>query len=158
MQQQIVTNPEPGIRQRGELSLGTILLVEDEDFVRNVTCKILRVAGYEVFATRTVEEAAKVFIEQSSSIALLLADIVLPKRSGSDLARELRALRPDLKVMLISGYPRAQVGALLPPDSDFSYLEKPFSAETLVKEISRVLRGAPQPLRSLLRADLRRAF
>ena len=135
------------------VSAGAILLVEDEDFVRNVTCEILRFAGYEVLAARTAADAARVFREQPASIALLLADVVLPDRNGSELAGELRAMQSELKVMLISGYPRARISSLLGPESGFSYLEKPFSAETLVRKISEVLQeSAKQPKSYMVRS------
>lgn len=125
-----------------------ILLVEDEDFVRNVTCEVLRHAGYEVFTARNAGEAARIFAEWKDSVALLIADVVLPGRTGRHLARELRALQPELKVILTSGYPQ---GRLVVPDSEAGellYLEKPFSLEALIRKVWLALHGkwaeAPQ--------------
>jgi two-component system, cell cycle sensor histidine kinase and response regulator CckA len=139
MQSEIAFGREPELaRKRGEGARHTILVVEDEDFVRNVTCEVLQFAGYEVLAARDAAEAAALFAE-SSRVTLLLTDVVLPGRTGGELARELRAMHPELKVILISGYPQGRVKTVSLQESGVLYLEKPFSAEGLIRKVWRAL-------------------
>jgi two-component system cell cycle sensor histidine kinase/response regulator CckA len=84
-------------------SRGTILLVEDENFLREVTCEILESAGYRVLKTRNAKEAISAFTEYKTIVRLLLTDVVLPGENGRDLANELRSVSPKLKVVFISG-------------------------------------------------------
>jgi len=84
---------------------GTILLVEDEAFLREVTCEILESAGYRVLKTRNATEAASAFYQYKTIVKLLLTDVVLPGQNGRDLANDLRSVCRELKVIFISGYP-----------------------------------------------------
>ena len=84
---------------------GTILLVEDEAFLRDATCDILESAGYRVLKTQNAAEAISVFSEYNAIVRLLLTDVVLPGQNGRDLANELRSVCPKLRIIFISGYP-----------------------------------------------------
>jgi CheY-like chemotaxis protein len=84
---------------------GTILLVEDESFLREVTCEILESAGYRVLKARTAAEAISAFDEYKTIVRLLLTDVVLPGQNGCDLATDLRSISPKLKIIFTSGYP-----------------------------------------------------
>ena len=95
----LVRNAEP---HRGH---GTILLVEDESFLREVTCEILESAGYRVLKARTAAEAISAFDEYKTIVRLLLTDVVLPGQNGRDLATDLRSVSPKLKIIFTSGYP-----------------------------------------------------
>jgi two-component system cell cycle sensor histidine kinase/response regulator CckA len=128
---------QAGLARKEDDPRQTILLVEDEDFVRKVTCEVLRFAGYEVLPARNAIEAAAIFAHWKQRVALLLSDVVLPGRTGGELARELRAIDPALKVILISGYPQGRLST--PPAREFQYLEKPFSATTLMQKVWLVL-------------------
>jgi two-component system cell cycle sensor histidine kinase/response regulator CckA len=117
----------------------TILLVEDEGFVRQVTCEILGLAGYEVLKARNGVEARCAFQQHGESIQLLLTDVVLPGENGRDLATYLKTLQPGLKTIFISGYPENTVSRNgLQPEGVF-YLPKPFSVESLMQKVREVL-------------------
>ena len=83
----------------------TILLVEDESFLREVTCEILESVGYRVLKARTAAEAISAFDEYKTIVRLLLTDVVLPGQNGRDLATDLRSVSPKLKIIFTSGYP-----------------------------------------------------
>jgi len=87
----------------------TILLVEDEAFVREVACEILRVAGYRVLPARNAAEAVPAFLAHREEVQLLLTDVVLPDRNGRDLAFELVTLGHAFRIIFISGYPENSV-------------------------------------------------
>lgn len=82
---------------------GTILLVEDENYLRDVTSDVLESAGYRVLKTRNAAEAIAAFSEYKTIVRLLLTDVVLPGQNGRDLANDLRGICPKLRIIFISG-------------------------------------------------------
>ncbi len=117
----------------------TILLVEDEHFVREVTAEVLVFAGYQVLKARTAAEAATAFRGCGENVQLLLTDVVLPGRNGRALASDLRTAHPGLKTIFISGYPENEVTKLGLQEPGLFYLPKPFSVASLVKKVRQVL-------------------
>ena len=116
----------------------TILLVEDEDAVRDLACRALEGFGYRVISARSGKEALEVWGRQTGMPDLLVTDVVMPQMSGPDLARALTALAPDIKVLYISGY----VGdAFSSGESEpgIDLLPKPFTPERLARKIREVL-------------------
>ena len=118
---------------------GTILLVEDERFLREVTGEILESAGYRVLKTRSAAEAASVFGEYKTIVRLLLTDVVLPGQNGRDLANALRSVCPKLKIIFISGYPENVVTEQGIQEEGMFYLPKPFSLQSLTRKVKQVL-------------------
>lgn len=119
----------------------TVLLVEDEHFVREVTREILQAAGYSVLAFPSAADAKRVVGRDDTEIHLLLTDVVLPDQNGLDLATDLISLCPELKIVFISGYPENIVTRSGLARRGVSYLPKPYSAETLTETIREVLAG-----------------
>jgi DNA-binding NtrC family response regulator len=117
----------------------TILLVEDEAFVREVTGEVLASAGYTVLKAGNAEEALWTFCRHEGEVHLLLTDVVMPGKSGRDLAAELRSLSPGMKTIVTSGY--SESVALLDggQDSSVSFLAKPFSVQSLMQKIREML-------------------
>jgi two-component system, cell cycle sensor histidine kinase and response regulator CckA len=117
----------------------TILLVEDEPFLREVTCEILESAGYRVLKTRNAAEATSAFSEYKTIVRLLLTDVVLPGQNGRDLANDLRAACPKLRILFISGYPENVVTRNGIQEDGMFYLPKPFSLQSLTHKVAHVL-------------------
>jgi CheY-like chemotaxis protein len=128
--------------------VGTILLVEDEAPVRCLTRDYLQRLGYRVVEAASGVEALAAWDQQGASIDLLLTDMIMPDGiSGRDLAAQLRARRPGLPVLCISGYTasaeRPALGELV---EGARLLHKPFSVQTLSRAVSECLdAAAPQP-------------
>jgi len=120
-------------------SRGTILIVEDEDAVRNLAMRILRREGYTVYVASNAAEAEAVFAGSGTEIALLVSDLVLPGISGIDLAKRLRDKRPALGVLLMSGYTDRDVGAFQREMDGVSFLQKPFTPDSLVGCVGELL-------------------
>jgi CheY-like chemotaxis protein len=112
----------------------TILVVEDEPQVRQLTQRILQNHGYRVL---TVEHSpdALTLLENDPEIDLLLTDMVMPQLSGLQLAEKARSLRPGLRILYMSGYPRDlwERGEI---DPNLPLLEKPFDASTLLGRVA----------------------
>ncbi len=119
----------------------TILLVEDEPLIRELSRDMLERQGYRVILASNAKEAEQ-FGHSAGSFDLLITDAVMPNITGTELARRLRAAHPGLKVLYISGY------ADDPPERDESgaegtaFLQKPFSADSLGRKIRQILRRA----------------
>ena len=121
----------------------TILLVEDEDAVREVTRHVLESAGYLVLEASSAEQGLAAFHRFEGSIHLLLTDVVMPGMSGTELAARLESLRPGFITMFMSGYSgRALAHPTL--NAPNFYLQKPFSISIL---LSRVAEALSLPLR-----------
>jgi two-component system cell cycle sensor histidine kinase/response regulator CckA len=117
----------------------TILLVEDEDAVRNLTRRCLQASGYEVLEAANAEEALDVASRHSGRLHLLVTDVIMPGASGPDLSRQLRARRPDLRVLFVSGYTDAAVASHGVLENGAAFLQKPFTPDALARKVREVL-------------------
>jgi CheY-like chemotaxis protein len=124
----------------------TVLVVEDNDLVRNLTREALQQYGYRVIEAPNGELALKISREYPQVIHLLLTDVVMPGINGRELAEKLLVLRPDMKVLFMSGYTDnaiVQYGILEP---GLSFIEKPFSPDLLAGRVHQVLNNRPDSL------------
>lgn len=119
----------------------TILLVEDEGFVRKVTAEVLESVGYKLMIARGGVEALDA-CRKSQPIHLLLADVVLPGMSGRELANEFEVLRPHARVLLMSGYTGQMAWSAQSPYRN-AYLAKPFSMTVLLRKVREALDANP---------------
>lgn len=120
---------------------GTILLVEDDDDLRELVSSMLAPAGYTVLAAASGTEALSIAEENLGSIALLLSDVVLRGSiNGPELARQLRVQRPDLKVLFVSGYSETLMAGAEESGLNQDLLEKPFTADELRQKVRLILK------------------
>ena len=119
--------------------LETILVVEDEDGVRDLARDILEAKGYTVLWARDGAEALRICEQHSGPIHLMLTDVVMPEMTGRQLADRLAVLRPAIKVLYMSGYTDNAVvhHGVLDPGTVF--LQKPFSAAVLARKVREIL-------------------
>ena len=116
---------------------GTILLVEDDNIVREASGEFLQTVGYRVLKAGVADEAVALFCKHLHEVQVLIADLVLPGQNGRRLASYLKELQPDFRTIFISGYPEHMIGGSLKTSSDCCYLAKPFSLEALLKKVQR---------------------
>jgi two-component system, cell cycle sensor histidine kinase and response regulator CckA len=117
----------------------TVLLVEDDALVRQVTRQLLEMSGFRVLAAEDSEEALRICREFEGSIELLLTDVVMPGGSGRELAESAHGIRPQMKLLYTSGYTDDAIlrhGLLA---SGIAFLHKPFTRESLVRKVREVL-------------------
>ncbi|CCG39654.1 hybrid sensor histidine kinase/response regulator [Magnetospirillum molischianum] len=117
---------------------GTILLAEDEDAVRLFGARALRNKGYTVIEARSGEQAAE-FLRGPNPIDLLISDVVMPGMDGVTLAGLARTERPQVRVILISGYSEDVARDGIGPDAGFAFLPKPFSLAQLAGAVKQAL-------------------
>jgi len=122
----------------------TILVVEDEDQVRAVVCNILKRYGYQVMEARGHEDALA-WAEKPGPLHLLLTDVVMPGMGGRALARRITALRPDIRVLFMSGYTDNAIGHHGVLDPGVMLLEKPITPEPLARKVRHALEVARPP-------------
>jgi CheY-like chemotaxis protein len=141
-----VEAPVPAALAEGEegdrgLRNATILLVEDEDQVRKLARAFLERQGYRVVEAASGPEALKTLEEYAGRIDLLLTDMVMPQMNGAALAERVKAMRPEIRILFMSGY--TEVGVEIPEllSGEGQFLQKPFSASTLDRKVREALRG-----------------
>jgi CheY-like chemotaxis protein len=116
----------------------TILLVEDEAALLFVNTRALEMFGYKALTAKNGPEALTLWEQKSEEIDLLLTDMRMPKGiTGLELARKLRATKPSLKVVIMSGYSLEIVRDCAEGQTDFIFLAKPFSLQTLSETLRR---------------------
>ena len=121
----------------------TLLVVEDEEFIRAGMCEFLRSLGYTVFSASSGEDALSVASEHER-VDLLITDVVMPKMSGRELSQMLASLRPDLKIIHMSGYTDDAVLRHGIHELGATFLQKPFSLGTLARRVRDTLNQEPQ--------------
>ncbi|MCB0211033.1 MAG: response regulator [Anaerolineae bacterium] len=131
----VIPQTEPGFE--------TILLVEDEDMIRDLARRTLSKSGYVVLEAKNGHEALEVSNQYAGQIHLLLTDVIMPgKMPGDQLAESIVALRPNTKVLYISGHTKDIISTqdIMKQNSDF--LQKPFTPNTLIHKVREVLTTA----------------
>ncbi len=118
----------------------TVLIVEDEEAVRELASEFIESAGYTVLTAKDGVEALALAEQSDEPIHLLLTDVVMPKMRGPELAKRLKGLRNSMRVVYMSGYLEYNRG-----NEDFLeegfFLQKPFSRDTLVRKVGEALRN-----------------
>jgi len=127
-------------RPASDTASGTILLVEDEDALRAVACRLLERAGYEVIVAPSSAEALVAAADHPHPIDLLLTDVIMPTMPGPQLAERMRRQRPGLRVLFMSGFAQPILDSSKTLDEGVDLIEKPFSAETLLARVGQAIR------------------
>jgi len=121
-----------------------ILLVEDEADVRRLVREMLRSEGYAVIEAVDQHHAIDLFQRPDQEVDLVLTDVVMPNMSGPELADRLRTIRPDIKVLFMSGYPRDKFEQTRKRGETFHFIQKPLYSKTLAAKVRGVLDGEPK--------------
>jgi CheY-like chemotaxis protein len=128
--------PQAEERLRGR---ETVLVVEDEDAVREFAARALRQYGYNVLVAGRAQEALLIAAEHPGSIDLVLTDVIMPRTSGPGLMTKLHELRPGARVIFMSGFTENALGHHGVLESSHPFLQKPFSPATLARKIRETL-------------------
>jgi PAS domain S-box-containing protein len=126
----------PSVLPRGD---ETVLLIEDDAVVRQLTARILRRQGYKVLVATQANEALQLAADHTTRIDLFLSDVVMPGESGPSVIERLSAVRPRAKVLFVSGYPGDDISRRGIDEASFRFLAKPYSSEQLAQRVRQVL-------------------
>jgi PAS domain S-box-containing protein len=136
---------EAGASRRPQAGSETILLVEDEETVRSLARTILQRSGYRVLEARSSGDALVIGEQHPATIHLLLTDVIMPKLSGRQLSERLRAIRPGIKVLFMSGYTDGAVAHHGVLEDGVAFLQKPITPNALARKVREVLDAGLQP-------------
>ena len=127
---------EPRLMPRGT---ETILVAEDEPMVRSFAVRTLEKGGYTVLAASDGEEALRVFEENRTAISLVILDAIMPKLTGHEVYRRIKAVHPETKVIFCTGYDPETAQSSFIVQENVALIEKPFDADTLLRAVREVL-------------------
>jgi two-component system cell cycle sensor histidine kinase/response regulator CckA len=136
---------ESYVNVRGD---GTILLVDDDDAVRETARLMLKSIGYDVLAASSGAEALSLFAQHGSSVRGVLLDLSMPEMDGRDVFRALLRAQPELKVLLMSGFDRREALRGFGPVRPQGFLQKPLHLEVLRGALGKLLLGVPKRARA----------
>ena len=119
--------------------VGRVLLVEDEDAVRNFAARALSRQGYEVLEAGTGVEALEIMQREQRPVDLVVSDVIMPEMDGPTLLKELRKTKPDLKFIFVSGYPDDAFRKSLDDGEQYAFLPKPFTLPQLAAKVKEEL-------------------
>jgi DNA-binding NtrC family response regulator len=129
----------PAAPAKSERASETLLLVEDEVGLRTVVDESLRQEGYRVLLAANGMDALEVAAQHEGPIQLLITDVIMPFVSGPELAQSLRTLRPETRVLYISGYTADKFADHPRVDPDLALLQKPFKLVDLAQKVRDLL-------------------
>jgi len=117
----------------------TLLVAEDDEIIRTLTSSILSEFGYTVIVAKDGIDAVSVFQENRDRINLLLLDVIMPRKSGKDAYEEMRSIKPDIKVLFISGYSADMISKEGILEKGSGFISKPVSPSELLRKVREVL-------------------
>jgi len=139
--QAVQTKKSQPADEKGLDGTETILLVEDEDVVRDLARRALERRGYTVLAPRLPKQALRLMQQYVGPVSLLVTDVVMPEMNGRELAAQITALRPNIRVLYISGYTDDVISTHGVLEQGIVLLPKPFGPKELVQKVRQVLDG-----------------
>jgi len=134
--------PARGDRRSRFAAEPTVLVVDDEETPRSVTCRMIRSLGYATRTARDGREALRYIQQHPGEIRLVLTDVIMPYMDGGELAERVRDLHPRLPIVLISAYPVGRIADLVAAYPELPFLEKPLTPEGLHRVLTPLL-GQP---------------
>jgi len=127
----------------GELGgMETILLVEDEDLVSDVTKRILERGGYTVLTAANGKEALNVYLKKRDKISLVILDLIMPEMGGKECLAKLREIDPNAKILLTSGYYKSGIANEAIECGAEAFIKKPYQSKRMLAAVRKVLDSA----------------
>jgi PAS domain S-box-containing protein len=131
--------PEPEKRLPARSGRETVLVAEDDATVRSFMTELLCQQGYAVVAAVDGEDAVAKFTENSASVQLLILDVMMPRKNGMEVYQEIQKIRPEIKVIFASGYPKDLVNKKWVLDEGLSVIQKPVAPTELLERVRSLL-------------------
>lgn len=123
----------------GDNTTGTVLLVDDEEMGLQAGEQMLKALGYKVLVARCGDEAIQLCQENKERIGLTILDVTMPGMSGVDVCRKLKEVKPDMKIILSSGYTLQYLTETTAVQGYDVFLEKPFGIDMLSEKLKEIL-------------------
>lgn len=119
----------------------TILVAEDDDYVRDLINQILTNAGYKVILSRDGKEALSEFIKHKNEISLAILDVIMPFKNGGEVFNEIRIINPSIKVIFLSGYSTEIIDNNVRTSKQATFMAKPVPPRELLLKVRQILDG-----------------
>lgn len=132
-------SPAPPTPEKPIRGSGTILVVDDEPFILDITCEGLKEIGYSVFSARNGRAAVDIYKSHGSQVDLVILDLIMPEMDGDETFHRLQAINPDVRVLLTSGYDYNHRVEALRQKGCRGFIQKPFNMNQLSQKVSRLL-------------------
>jgi two-component system cell cycle sensor histidine kinase/response regulator CckA len=145
-------SPENTAAAGNQPARATLLLAEDDAAVRGFLQALLEQAGYQVLAAGNGRQALALCTDYAGVIHALITDVVMPETNGRELAERACSIRPDLKVVVVSGYVDRGLKQKDSPHPRFAFLQKPFTEESLFEVLADLQIPFPAPKAELVHA------
>lgn len=129
--------------QKSQTGTSTVLLVDDDEGIRGLLRDTLEGSGYRVLEARFTSDALLIGRRHDGPIHAMIADVMMPGINGRELADMFTALRPQMKVLYISGYPLEVVREKLRQPDMAAFLQKPFAPDALLRKVRELLEAPP---------------
>ena len=136
-----VSNERNAVTGKFKCGSGRVLIVEDEEIVLDLASSILNSSGYEVETAASVKQAEKIFKGLSGEVDIIVSDVILTDGNGVDLVEKLRKIKPELRVVFMSGYIGEDATKFDERVPDSYFVPKPFSIDSLTGAVSEALHG-----------------
>ena len=134
--------PTRGDRRSPFTTEPTVLVVDDEETPRSVTCRMVHGLGYQTHTARDGREALRHIQQHPGEVRLVLTDLIMPYMDGGELSERVRDLQPRLPIVLMSARPVGEIAELVAAYPELPFLEKPFTTEELHRVVAPLL-GLP---------------
>jgi CheY-like chemotaxis protein len=123
---------------------GTVLIVDDQEVVRRAARATLEHFGYKVFEASDGRDGADLFSRLHDRISCVLVDLTMPRMNGHDLCRQIRRLRPDMRIVISSGFDEAEARKYFSDTPELEFIQKPYSATALARMIGAAIERRPR--------------
>jgi two-component system, cell cycle sensor histidine kinase and response regulator CckA len=133
----------PAALQEADMAQQLVLVIDDEEPVRDAVTDILDLEGLSVVTAPDGRAGIEIYRQQQADIGLILLDLSMPGLNGEDTFYELRQIDAHVRVLLSSGYSQDEVAARFVGQNEVGFIQKPYDAEQLVKEVKRYLMQPP---------------
>jgi two-component system, cell cycle sensor histidine kinase and response regulator CckA len=134
----VITEPEKTGNGNSANSSETILVVDDEDYIRHITVSMLERSGYSTMVAVDGEDAVRVFKENSESIDAILLDLSMPRMSGFEVFEIVREINPFINIVIVSGFSEQESSNVFSGQNRVSFLQKPFRLNSLLMKLSEI--------------------
>ncbi len=124
----------------------TILVIDDEAFIRDVFREALRTAGFQVIVTENGQQGLKAFRKHSATISLIVLDVQMPVMDGLTVLKEIMSMNPNMRFILTSGYNDYDLSGFATNNSSIIFLQKPYSINTFIQTVKEQLQRLTDPL------------
>ncbi len=117
-----------------------ILIIDDEDYIRTLTTRMLEIAGHESFTAKDGKKGIKIFKKENSVLSCVILDLTMPEMDGKEVLEELKLINPDVPVIISSGYSPEEVTLKFKKEEISGFLQKPYQLSELLDEIEQAIR------------------